>query len=155
MPVQRRDGEGNREVGPSWEGLVERQIREAMDAGAFDDLPFQGEPLPRDDDAMAGEWAMAHGMLRDAGFAPPWIEADKAVRALLAERDRLLARALSVSPSGRTRLREHLARVVVATNQTIERLNAGAPTDRQHRRPLDPAAEARALERAFVGEPGG
>ena len=38
-------------------------------------------------------WAMAHRMLKNAGVAPPWIEADKAVRGLLAERDRSIAAA--------------------------------------------------------------
>ena len=41
----------------------------------------------------AGEWALAFRMLRNAGVAPPWIEADKEVRELLARRDALVARA--------------------------------------------------------------
>jgi Domain of unknown function (DUF1992) len=154
MPVERRDGEGNREVGPSWESLAERQIRDAIDAGAFEDLPHQGRPLPRDDDALAGEWAMAHRMLREAGFAPPWIEADKEVRALLAERDRILARATAVPKAGRARMHRELDRIVAAANLAIGRLNAEAPTDRQYRRPLDPAAESRSLERAIRGDAG-
>ena len=70
---QRRDTEGRWQVGTTWESLVERQIREAMESGAFDDLPHQGERLPIDDDAAAGDWAMAHRMLRNAGMAPPWM----------------------------------------------------------------------------------
>ena len=80
MSVPRRDAEGRLQIGPSWESLVERQIREAMDGGAFDDLPYQGERLPLEDDSAAGEWAMAHRMLRSAGMAPPWIESDKEAR---------------------------------------------------------------------------
>ena len=72
MSPQRRDAEGRREVGSSWESLVERQIREAMDDGAFEDLPYRGEPLPLVDDTLAGEWAMAYTMLRiGQGGAPP------------------------------------------------------------------------------------
>ena len=93
MSPQRRDAEGRRQVGPSWESLVERQIREAMDDGAFDDLPYQGERLPLEDDSAAGDWAMAHRMLRSAGAAPPWIESDKEARRLLAELDALVERA--------------------------------------------------------------
>ena len=44
---------------------------------------------------------MAHRMLRNAGAAPPWIEADKAVRRLLDERDKLLA-GRDGRPVGRT-----------------------------------------------------
>lgn len=72
------------------ETLVERQIREAMEAGAFDDLPHTGSRLPLEDDSAAGDWAQAYRMLRNAGAAPPWIESDKAVRSLLDERDRLM-----------------------------------------------------------------
>ena len=79
-------------VAPSWESLVDRQIREAMEAGKFDDLPHQGAPLPIEDDSAAGEWALAFRMLRNAGVAPPWIEADKEARALLARRDAILVR---------------------------------------------------------------
>ena len=79
-PASRLDAEGRRQVAPTWESLVERQLREAMDEGKFDDLPFRGERIPFDDDAAAGDWALAFHMLRNAGVAPPWIEADKDVR---------------------------------------------------------------------------
>ena len=35
--------------GVSWESFVERQIREAQEAGAFDNLPGFGKPLDLDD----------------------------------------------------------------------------------------------------------
>jgi hypothetical protein len=130
------------------ETLVERQIRQAMDDGDFDDLPHQGRPLPRDDDSAAGDRAMAHRILRNAGVAPPWIEADKEVRALLAERDRLLDRAPGLSTSARLRARDRLADIVVAANRAILRVNAEAPTDRQHRRPLESDVELARLEEA-------
>jgi DnaJ homologue, subfamily C, member 28, conserved domain len=149
MPPIRRDGEGRPQTAHSWESLVERQIREAMHAGAFEDLPFQGERLPIEDDSAAGEWAMAHRMLRNAGAAPPWIESDKEARRLLAEIERALERAPRVSSSSRDRVRREHAELVVAANRAIERVNAEAPTDRQHRRRLDPRAEAERLERAF------
>jgi hypothetical protein len=77
------------------ETLVERQIRGAIEGGDFDDLPYKGRRLPLDDDSAAGDRALAHRILRNAGLAPAWIEADKSARALLDERDRLLARAPS------------------------------------------------------------
>ena len=149
MSPQRRDAEGNRQTAPSWESLVERQIREAMEAGAFDDLPHQGTRLPIEDDSAAGDWAMAHRMLRNAGLAPPWIESDKEARRLLAEIESVIERAPRTSPLSRARERTNHARLVEAANRAIARVNAEAPTARQHRRPLDPAAEAERLERAF------
>ena len=145
----RRDGAGDRQVGRDWESLIERQIREATEAGAFEDLPYQGECLPLEDDSLAGEWAMAHRMLRNAGVAPPWIESDKAARALLDQLDALVRRAPTVSAVSRQRLRAEHGQLVVSANRAIARVNSEAPTDRQHRRPLDPLAERERLERAF------
>jgi len=152
VSVQRRDADGRRQVGPSWESLVERQIREAMADGAFDDLPFRGEPLPIEDDSASGDWAMAHRMLKNAGAAPPWIESDKEARRLIAEIDDLIARAPAMSVFGRRRARGELERSVQLANRAIVRANSEAPTDRQHRRPLDLGAEAARLEAAFDPE---
>jgi Domain of unknown function (DUF1992) len=137
------------------ETLVERQIREAMDDGRFDDLPHTGQRLPLEDDTAAGDRALAHRMLKNAGVAPAWIEADKQVRSVLDERDRLMARASRLSPFGRSRAREDLIRLVEAANRAILRVNIEAPTDRQQRRPLDPEAELARFERAALGEPPG
>ncbi len=147
-PPNRIDEQGHRQVAPTWESLVDRQIREAMDEGKFDDLPFTGRPLPLEDDAAAGEWALAHRMLRNAGVAPPWIEADKETRALLDRREALLRRAAGASPATMRRLRLDLERLVVEINAAIGRLNAEAPTDRQHRRPLVLGEELARLEAA-------
>lgn len=147
--AKRRDGEGKLQVGPTWESIVERQIREAMEEGAFEDLPFRGQPLPVEDDSAAGERALGFRVLRNAGVAPPWIESDKEVRALLADRDALLARAAAALPLSRPRLRRELEGIVASANRAIERLNSEAPTDRQHRRPLDLEAELERLEAAF------
>jgi hypothetical protein len=128
------------------ETLIERQIREAMEDGRFDDLPHQGERLPIQDESAAGEWALAFHILRNAGVSPPWIAADKEVRDLLEAGDRLFARARRAAPVSRARLQAELARLVADTNRAIARLNAEAPTDRQHRRPLDLAAESASLD---------
>lgn len=137
--VRRRDGAGRLEVGPSWETLIERQIREAMEEGKFDDLPHRGERLPNDDNPYAGDMGLAFHVLKNARVAPPWIEADKEVRALLARRDALIDRAAAgPAPSAYARRRDRAAleELVTRINAAIARLNAEAPTDRQHRRPL-------------------
>lgn len=133
--------------------LVERQIREAMGDGRFRDLPHQGRRLPLEDDSAASDRAMAHRMLKNAGVAPPWIEADITVRALLEERDRLLARAPRMSVLGRARARADLRRLVDATYRAILRVNIEAPTERQHRRPLVVEAELARFEAAARDEP--
>ncbi len=143
-PALRRDSEGRLQAAPDWETLVERQIREAIHDGRFDDLPHRGEPLPTDDHPYARDRWLAFHVLRNAGVAPPWIEADKEVRELLARRERLLARAAAgpaPSAGARRRDRAALEELIIRVNAAIARLNAEAPTERQHRRPLALAVE--------------
>jgi hypothetical protein len=136
---------------PSREKLIDKQIREAQEAGAFDDLPFQGERLPLVDDSAAGDWALAYRMLKGSNFAPPWIETDKEVRDLLARRDGVLDRARRASVIGRRRDEAELRQIVRAANDAIFRLNHEAPTERQHRRHLDLDQELAALAAAHDG----
>ena len=97
-----------------------------MDEGRFDALPHQGTRLPLDDDAAAGEWALAYRLLRDNGMAPPWIEADKAARAGLERLAVLHERAATASPAGRARLRALVREVRDA--EPVEQLECpGAP----------------------------
>jgi hypothetical protein len=81
-----------------WHGIAERKIREAMEEGAFDKLEGKGRPLdlsenPFEDPSLR----MAHRLLRNNGFAPPWVEERKEL-----ERDICFAR----DEFGRTRNRE-------------------------------------------------
>ena len=94
---------------------------------------------------------MAHRLLREAGVAPAWIESDKEARRLIAELDALIEHAPRMSPISQQRARGDLRRIVAAANAAIVRLNSEAPTDRQHRRQLDPVREAARLEAAFAG----
>ena len=146
MSPLRSDGEGRREAGPTWESLIERQIRAAMDAGEFDDLPYTGSPIPIDDDGS--EMALAHHVLRQAGFAPGWIATDAEIRLLLARRDDVLARIRRAGPPVRDRDRREIDTIVREVNALVLRLEQEAPTARQHRRRLDLAAELAALDAA-------
>jgi hypothetical protein len=130
---------------PPRETLIDRQIREAREAGAFDDLPFRGERIPLEDDSLAGDWALAHHVLKNANMVPPWIATDREVRELLARLDAILERAPRASALGRERDRTEVRRTVETANRAIAILNSEAPTDRQHRRPLDLERELGAL----------
>lgn len=133
------------------EPLIERQIREAREAGQFDDLPFHGEPIALEDDSAAGDWALAHHVLKNANMVPPWIATDREVRDLLTRRDAIVARAALSSAIGRERDRAELRLLVEEANRAIAILNSEAPTDRQHRRRLDLDRELAALERGHAG----
>ena len=137
----------------TWATLVERRIREAIDSGEFDELPFHGERLPPAE--LDERFDEASRLLRRAGVAPPWIETDKRVRALLEERDAVLRRAPRSSPLGRLRDREAIVRIVREIDVLALRLEQEAPTPAQHRRRLDLAEELARLDAAAEGRPPG
>jgi hypothetical protein len=62
--------------GLEWESFVERRIREAQAAGAFDNLPGRGEPIPGIDAPLDENWWVKQ-KLRDEGVnvLPPVLEA--------------------------------------------------------------------------------
>ena len=150
MSPMRRDAEGRPQTSHSWESLVERQIREAMAAGEFENLPFRGEPIPIDDDGS--DLALAHHVLKQAGFAPGWIATDAEIRLLLGRRDAVLARVRRAGSPVRARDREAIGTLVADINRLVLRLEHEAPTVRQHRPRLDLDAELAALEAAANGE---
>lgn len=66
-----------------WESWIDQQIREAQERGAFDQLPGRGRPLDLTPNPYAQDQELAFKILRDAGYAPEWIELDKAIRGKL------------------------------------------------------------------------
>jgi hypothetical protein len=138
-PLIRRDADGVERTAPSWETLTERLIREAQEAGQFDDLPHRGEPLHVEDETLAGEMAMAYRVLRNAGAAPPWVEADKEARRIEAEIEALVGRADLLGGLARQRARARLRDLIRAHRIVVDRLSILAPTPRQQRRHVDEA----------------
>ena len=67
-----------------WESLVDQKIREAMEQGEFDNLAGAGQPIDLSENPYEDpDWRTAHRMLRNAGFAPAWIEERKDIDAAL------------------------------------------------------------------------
>jgi DnaJ family protein C protein 28 len=66
-----------------WESWIDEQIREAQQRGEFDNLPGKGKPLDLTPNPYAREQELAFKILKDAGYAPDWIELDKAIRGKL------------------------------------------------------------------------
>jgi len=59
---------------------MEQIIHEAQQRGDFDDLPGKGKPLRlRDSDPYGGMEADVHRILKEAGFAPEWVEMRKRI----------------------------------------------------------------------------
>jgi len=63
------------------QALVERLIQEAIEEGAFDNLPGHGKPLDLTPNPyLESGQELAFGLLKNNGFAPEWIERDKEIR---------------------------------------------------------------------------
>jgi DnaJ family protein C protein 28 len=75
-----------------WESWIDQQIREAQQRGEFDNLPGKGKPLDLTSNPYAREQELAYKILKDAGYAPEWIELDKAIRGMLERAEATLVR---------------------------------------------------------------
>jgi hypothetical protein len=65
------------------ESLAEQKIREAIERGELDNLPGQGQPLDLNDDPLIPEdLRLAYRILKNAGFVPPELEAQREIHDL-------------------------------------------------------------------------
>jgi DnaJ family protein C protein 28 len=65
-----------------WESLVDRRIREGIEQGEFDDLAGKGQPVDLSENPFEDpDWRTAHRLLRNAGFAPAWVDERKDIEA--------------------------------------------------------------------------
>jgi hypothetical protein len=93
-----------------WESLVDRKIREAMEAGEFDNLAGAGAPIDLSENPYEDPgWRTAHRMLRNAGFAPSWIEERKDIDAELGAARMVLARHWTIVINARGTKQEQAA----------------------------------------------
>lgn len=143
-----------------WESLVERKIREAIEQGEFDDLPGKGQPVDTSENPFEDpEMRMAHRLLRNAGFAPAWIEERKDIDAELESARTLLARAsgiyrqtMPVSDAANTSWQHHLGEFrakVAELNKRIQVHNLQVPSAVLQRRQIDGERE---IERVIKSE---
>lgn len=121
-----------------WESWIDQQIREAQDRGEFDDLPGKGKPLDLGANPYAKDQELAFKILKDAGYAPDWIELDKALRGKLERARTVLVRRLewregrlrdladqsdSWSEAERRRVQANWEQSVSAFAQDVEKIN--------------------------------
>jgi hypothetical protein len=70
----------------SWESFAERRIREAMEAGEFDNLAGAGKPIPGIDDPPDADWWIKQKLRHEElSIVPPILEARRELERTLAE----------------------------------------------------------------------
>ena len=124
----------------AWETIAERKIREAMEQGAFDNLPSKGKPVPLEEDPFEDpSLRMAHHLLRVNGFAPDWIEEaceiDRLLTKLRADLDDARRRHAAKPPSWQREL-DGFRQRAEAINRRIFNYNLKCPAPRLHKQLL-------------------
>ena len=128
------------------ESLTEKKLREAIENGEFDNLPGKGKPVDLKENPFEDpDLRMVHRLLRNAGFAPAWIEERKEIDLELEAALIRLRRGWKLfSESGESpasaeweRCLRELREVIAQLNERIKMYNLKAPAAVFHRRHLD------------------
>jgi DnaJ family protein C protein 28 len=128
------------------ESLAEKRLREAIENGEFDDLPGKGESIDlRENPFEDPDLRTVHRLLRNAGFAPAWIEERKDIDAELAAAQTKLSRAWALFGEGGKAKSEaewernvkEFREQVLALQQRIRIYNLKAPAAVFHRKHID------------------
>jgi len=128
------------------ESLTEKRLREAIENGEFDDLPGKGEPVDLKENPFEDpDLRVVHRLLRNAGFAPAWIEERKDIDAEFEAAHGQLSRAWALFRQGGTaasdpewkRSVEEFREKIAELNQRIRIYNLKAPASVFHRRVID------------------
>jgi hypothetical protein len=128
-----------------WEPLVDRMIRESIERGEFENLEGTGQPIDLTENPFEPpELRTVHRLLRNAGFAPAWIEERKDIDASLQKAEETLRRACKLywRPNNQNhpdwqRAQREFRESVDALNQRIRIYNLKAPATTFHRNIID------------------
>src|SRR5688572_22784310 len=128
------------------ESLAEKKLREAIENGEFDDLPGKGEPIDLKENPFEDpDLRVVHRLLRNAGFAPAWIEERKDIDVELEAARTKLSRAWALfGKGGKTpsdmeweRILGEVREKVGELNKRISVYNLKAPAAVFHRKRID------------------
>ena len=146
------------------ESLTEKKLREAIESGEFDDLPGKGEPIDLEENPFEDpDLRVVHRLLRNAGFAPAWIEERKDIDAELEAARTKLSRAWTLFGSGAEtasdlewqRSVKEFREKVAELNQRTRIYNLKAPAAVFHRHHIDADKIIDTIIRSTPGEQGG
>jgi len=84
MPTRHEDDFRRKSI-RSWDSWIDEAIQEAQERGDFDNLPHQGKPIKIIETPFAPDMNAALTTLRNAGYAPTWMELDRELTQLKEE----------------------------------------------------------------------
>ncbi len=142
------------------ESLTEKSIREAIEKGEFDNLSGKGKRLDLSENPFEDpDLRTVHRLLRNAGFAPAWIEERKDIEAQFEQVRTTLTRAwrlygprgLAANSDAWERNVAEFRAQVSELRQRVNSYNLKAPATIFHKRQLD--ADALIAEIKMTGRP--
>lgn len=127
--------------GVSWETWIDRQIRQGMEDGEFDDLPGAGRPLPGIDGPRDELWWVREKLRReDLSWLPPTLavrrELDETLDEVAAAATEYEVRALLAAIN--QRIREVNATAAAGPPSTVAPLDVEQEVERWRRGRADP-----------------
>ncbi|MEI7770180.1 MAG: DUF1992 domain-containing protein [Chloroflexales bacterium] len=116
----------------NFQSLIDQHVRAAEAAGEFRDLPGAGKPQDLGaDDGVPDELRTGFRMLKNAGYAPPWIELQKSIREEQERLDAWIAQANrrwpALGQASRDQLRAEHEQLLRDLNKQISTYNLTAP----------------------------
>lgn len=141
--------------------IAERQIKEAMDNGEFDNNPLKGKPLDLTEDmSLPPEQRVVAKILKNAKILPDWAQAERDILAERAEIEKIRENGLLSFRHARTidlrgrvaaRLRRDLPERMKLVNTLILRYTMTAPSGYgKVFHPYNVKEEMKALEKALT-----
>ena len=135
-----------------WERLVDRLIRESMERGEFDSLSGTGEPIDLTENPFEDpDLRTANRLLRNAGFAPAWIEERKDIEATLQQSEAVLRRARTLYRSDSAQWQRAVTEfreITAELNRRIRLYNLKTPVVTLQRKAIDVDDIIHSLEQA-------
>lgn len=131
---------------PKYESLIDKLIRESMERGEFDHLSGTGEPIDLSENPFEPpETRTAHRLLRNAGFAPAWLEERKDIdssyeraKTILVRAKELYLRGGNISGNAQwSRAVKEFRETIAELNGRIRHYNLKAPAVVFHRKTID------------------
>ena len=127
--------------------FVEELIQKAQKSGEFKNLEKEGKQIKLDENPYTAETRLAHGIIKQAGYRPSFIDNQKRLKdSIQAARDILRKGSENWTGTQWSQIRWNQAvtefeEIVVQLNRQIRDYNLKAPNEQFFVIPIDPARE--------------
>ncbi len=128
---------------PDPEHWIDLLLRRAREQGAFDDLAGRGAPFAWEEENPFEDaaWRLAHHVLKEAGYAPAWIEEARETRARVEQVRQTLRAASQADEAEWQRATMAAMRDIEAINAQISSVNLSVPVLPLQLAPIDAREE--------------